>query len=233
MGARGDRALRNRVAVDGLPDVTIEGVESPALRGRSGLLNPNVDLLLKGHIQILARRDAIGKIVARELQHAEIIAVGATGVSSRLSLRSSAPRTRTAFQRVAGIRRILNGLADLRGVVRGASKGDWGSGNDEARNASRTRGNGVSHWNARLSQFDGCFAAGLAVVGDLRSDLLIGRIEGQDGHVLRVAVRRSVEASFTALRRDRKIGNFREEPRLPAAQFYYARRTFELERRVV
>ena len=55
---------RDRVAIDGLPDFTIEGVESPALRGWSGLLNPNVDLLLKGHIQILARRDAIGKIVA-------------------------------------------------------------------------------------------------------------------------------------------------------------------------
>ncbi len=91
----------------------------------------------------------------------------------------------------------------------------------------------MSHYYARLSQFDGCSAAGLAVVDDLRSDLPIGRIEGQDGHVFPVAVRRSVEARFTALRRDRKIGNFRKEPNLPAAQFDYARGTFELERRVV
>jgi hypothetical protein len=80
LGARGDRALRNRVAIDGLPDFTIEGIESPALRGWSGLLNPNVDLLLEGHIQILVRRDAIGEIVARELQYAEIIAIRAAGV---------------------------------------------------------------------------------------------------------------------------------------------------------
>jgi hypothetical protein len=82
LGARGDRALGDRVAIDGLPDFTIEGVESAALRGWSSLLNPNIDLLLERHVQILARRDAIGKIVARELQHAEIIAVGTTGVST-------------------------------------------------------------------------------------------------------------------------------------------------------
>ena len=82
MGARGDRALGDWIAIDGLPDFTIEGVESSPLRGWSSLLNPNVDLLLKGHIQILARSDAIGKIVARELQNAEIIAVGAAGVSA-------------------------------------------------------------------------------------------------------------------------------------------------------
>ncbi|MGO9771790.1 MAG: hypothetical protein ACLPSW_20045 [Roseiarcus sp.] len=80
LGARGDRALGDWVTIDGLPDLTIEGVESPALRGWSSLLNPNVDLLLKGHIQILVRSDAIGKIVARELQHAEIIAIRTAGI---------------------------------------------------------------------------------------------------------------------------------------------------------
>jgi hypothetical protein len=80
LGARGNRALRNRVAIDGLPNVTIEGVEGSALRRWSGLLNPNVDLLLKGHVQILVRRDAIGEIVARELQYAEIIAIRTAGI---------------------------------------------------------------------------------------------------------------------------------------------------------
>jgi hypothetical protein len=80
LGARGNRALRNWVAIDGLSDFAVESVEGPALRGWSGLLNPNVDLLLEGHIQILARRDAIGEIVARELQYAEIIAIRTAGI---------------------------------------------------------------------------------------------------------------------------------------------------------
>ena len=145
LGARGNRALRNRVAIDGLSDFAVESVEGWTLGGWSGLLNPNIDLLLKGHIQILARRDAIGKIVTCELQHAKIIAVAVEVFPPDLSLRSATPLTRTAFQRVAGIGRRLNGLADLRSVVSGASEGDWWCGNDKARNASRTRGNEVSH----------------------------------------------------------------------------------------
>ena len=97
MGARGNRALRNRIAIDGLADFAVESVEGSALRGWSCLLNPNVDLLLKGQIQILARSDSIGKIVARELQHAEVVAVGATGIPAGFSLRGAAPSTELLF----------------------------------------------------------------------------------------------------------------------------------------
>lgn len=117
--ARGHLHAADRAAVG---RCIVDGVEGRALPVGPCLLEPGVDLLLQRLVQILARDDAGGQIVPGELQDTEIIAVGRAGVAAGFRRRGAAPGARRRLGGGARVRRILDRLADLRGVIGDAGK---------------------------------------------------------------------------------------------------------------